>query len=246
MNESIYENMRDLSEHNWWFLVQGKIIQYFLGNCLKGNRNLNILDAGSGTGRLYGVLSRYGNVFGVEPHRGASQLCKEKGYKKVINDSLEKIGFPDNSFDVIVCVDVLEHVEKDQNALKECYRVLKKGGYFLITVPAGQLFFSKNELQYGHFRRYDNIPFREKILQAGFKISMITHFNFLLLPPIVLIRMVINILISVRIVKKPMGELASPEIFNRMFKFIFGLELKLLKRVRIPFGLSLLAVARKS
>lgn len=245
MKETIYENIRELGEHNWWFFVQGRIIQYFLGNCLKGKNNLNILDAGCGTGRLFGILSPYGEIYGVEPHQGAGQLCREKGYKKVLNDSVEKIDFPDNTFDVIVCVDVLEHVKQDQKALKECHRLLKKSGFFLITVPAGQMFFSKNEKQYGHYRRYDKTPFQAKMCCAGFRISMITHFNFLLLPPIVFVRKIMDILISMGIVKEPMGELESPELLNSMFKYIFGLELRLLKKFRIPYGLSLLAVARK-
>jgi len=77
-------------------------------------------------------------------------------------------GTADKKFDCVVMVNVLEHIEDDQQALMECYRILRPGGHLLIFVPALQVLFSKLDKMVGHFRRYERRDLEEKIKVAGF------------------------------------------------------------------------------
>ena len=245
MNENVYKNMKDLGEDNWWFLIQGKIVEMFLERHLKEKNGQAILDVGSGTGRLFKTLSMYGLVWGIETHKDSAELCREMGYSDVWTGKIENAAYPDEMFDIITCVDVLEHVEKDIEGLYQCYRMLKKGGHMFLTVPAGQLFFSRNEQQYGHYRRYDLLPLKEKIATAGLQVLETGYFNLFLLPPIVLVRKLIDILLKAGILNKPVEEIKLPFLIDRLFKLVFNIELLLLKKHRFPYGLSLLVVLKK-
>jgi len=69
--------------------------------------------------------------------------------------SAEKLPFPNNYFDCVVSLDVLEHVDNDKKALLEISRVLKSGGFFLFSVPLGKEKFSEIDKVAGHKRRYE-------------------------------------------------------------------------------------------
>jgi len=69
--------------------------------------------------------------------------------------SVEKLTFPNNYFDCVVALDVLEHVDNDKKALLEISRVLKSGGFFLFSVPLGKEKFSEIDKVAGHKRRYE-------------------------------------------------------------------------------------------
>lgn len=245
MNENIYESMKDLGEDNWWFLIQGKIIGMFLERYLKGTGGQVILDVGCGTGRLYKTLSKYGEVWGIEIHRNSAELCREMGYRDVCIEKLENATYADEMFHVITCVDVLEHVEKDVEGLSQCHRMLKQGGLMFLTVPAGQCFYSRNEQQYGHYRRYDILPLIKKITDSRMQVLETGYFNILLLLPIVCIRKSIDILLKIGVLKSHVEEIKVPFIIDRLLKLIFSLELMFLKRYRLPFGLSLFAIIQK-
>lgn len=68
---------------------------------------------------------------------------------------LEHLPFPNNSFDLISALDVIEHIYHDKIAAKEIMRVLKTGGILLITVPHSMKYYSYQDSLIGHYRRYE-------------------------------------------------------------------------------------------
>lgn len=101
-----------------------------------------VLDLGCNSGQLtLKIAKRVRTVIGVEVDDRllslASIALKEKGVKNAKffkGDANNKLAFKDNSFDKLLCSDVLEHLDKRNFAVKEMYRVLKKGGnLFLVT-----------------------------------------------------------------------------------------------------------------
>jgi len=105
--------------------------------------------------------------------------------KAMKKEDITKLSFKDNSFDIIICIHVLEHIKDDKKAMKELYRVLKKGGFAIIDVP---LDYSKKEtdedfsvtdpiertkrfLQHDHVRLYGR-DFKDKLKKAGFKVKV--------------------------------------------------------------------------
>ena len=61
----------------------------------------------------------------------------------------------DETFDLITCLDVIEHTPDDRVTLRELHRVTRPGGYLLVTVPAYQALWSQHDVANHHFRRYN-------------------------------------------------------------------------------------------
>lgn len=101
--------------------------------------NINILDVGCGNG-LFGsyFCDVASSITGVDASEHALQCAKDRGYQntyKISDFCTDSLDFPDNSFDFIMCKDVLEHLLDPLHLLLEMKRVLKKGGYLFINVP---------------------------------------------------------------------------------------------------------------
>lgn len=90
---------------------------------------------------------------------GISVGIIEQGYKrrsnvgKILFDDMTRSSLPDNSFDYVVAVEVLEHVEADEQFVKEVCRVLKPGGTFLMTTPNGDFVQNTNPDHKRHYTR---------------------------------------------------------------------------------------------
>jgi SAM-dependent methyltransferase len=240
MNENIYQNMSDLEQTHWWFLNQKNAITRFLKRHLAQSTNKLVLDAGCGTGRFLDCLQQYGSVVGIEKNSTWAGHCKERGYKTVITATIEDKTFSKECFDIIGCFDVLEHVQRDRDALHHFSNMLKPGGMLFLSIPAGEAFFCRNELQYGHYRRYNLASIKTKLVESGFQFQQHAFFNFFLLPPIVLIRKTLdwfNI--------DTVDEIKVNPVINRLLALIVTMELPLLNRFSWPYGLSLLVSAKK-
>jgi len=156
---------------------------------LKIKEGMDVLDAGSGPGMYaLSIASEYpARVLGVDIDtqklKSAEEIAKNVGLKNV------KFGFGDlrnlkniknNSFDVVICSDVLEHVDKDEAAMKEIYRILKPGAYALITFPHWNEHNARTMKEYGHERpgyKFEDV--RRKFGKAGFKIEKIRGYTYL-------------------------------------------------------------------
>ena len=92
--------------------------------------------------------------------------------------------FDDESFDVATLLDVLEHLDDDRLALRELRRVVKRGGYLLVTVPAYPRLWSPHDVANEHRRRYRRRTLLSAARAAGWRPRRITFFNSILLPPI--------------------------------------------------------------
>ena len=193
MNDNYYDIVNKTEEMNWWYRVRRKIVRsVILKNCKKRN-NLKILDAGCGVGATLKSISDLGNCFGIDSHDKAVNYCREKGIKNVRLGDITDLSFDDNSFDVILVLDVLEHIKDDEAAIKEMGRVLREDGLLIIFVPALKILWSKTDELSHHFRRYTLKELKNKINKYGFKNVRATYFNSILFLPILIIRFFIKI-----------------------------------------------------
>jgi len=87
----------------------------------------------------------------------------------------EKLGY--EKFDTIICSNVLEHIENDEFALEQCYKLLKNKGKLILIVPQNPKLYSLQDKELGHFRRYTRKELLEKSRKAGFSILNIKNFN---------------------------------------------------------------------
>jgi glycosyltransferase involved in cell wall biosynthesis len=87
-----------------------------------------------------------------------------------------------SSVDTVVCLNVLEHVKDDRQGLKNLYDTLIPGGRAIVLVPQGQWAYGRIDEMLGHWRRYSEPLLRERVLEAGFQIEDMLHFNRISLP----------------------------------------------------------------
>lgn len=243
MESNIYSLMASLEEDHWWFAarraIAGKIIER-----LGLPADARILDAGCGTGGNLAMLSRYGQVEAMELDDQARKLAHAKGITRVLSGRLpDSVPYSREQFDLIVLLDVLEHVEDDKRTLAVLGDLLKPGGYLLVTVPAFPFLWSAHDEVHHHKRRYLLNELRDKVRNAGLELAYATYFNTLLFPLILGVRL----LGRLRMAKSESGDLTMPPpLINRLLFTFFSCERFLLWRWPLPFGVSVLAVARKA
>ena len=134
-----------------------------------------ILDFGAGIGTFSLPLKREGlNVSCVEADPRQLQRVTENGVPGFSDLS----AVPDETYDYIFTLNVLEHIEDDQAALRDLARKLKPGGRLMIYVPAFQVLFSSMDRAVGHYRRYRLTDLSKKVSSAGFEVKEARYVEF--------------------------------------------------------------------
>ena len=240
MDSLLLRQHLELEEDHWWFVARRRILLSLLQLNLSPERQFEVLDAGCGGGAIMESLRCYGRVQGLEISEAALQHNREQG-REVTLGSVEQIPFTGDSFDLVLALDVIAHVQDDLRALEELLRVLRPGGSLLVTVPALRMLWSTHDAANGHYRRYALGELRQRIETAGFEIVDATYFNTLLFPAILAIR----VLGRLRAKRSTSDVAEVPQPLNTLLEKIFSLETRFVGRVRLPFGVSGLCFARK-
>jgi SAM-dependent methyltransferase len=230
----------------WWYVGMRNIFLSLLDGHYKASRDLKVLDAGCGTGAMLGYLRRYGQVFGLDISSEAMRFCTLRGVEncRLIQSSLTELPFNDEAFDLITSFDVICCVDEDMLAFQELSRVLRPGGRLLLNLPAYGILHSEHDLAVHIKRRYTRPQVADKVERAGLTVERMAYANTLLFP----------IWAAVRIAKKRSAKSADdaksdlktlPPIINRWLTKVLFLEGKLLQKMDLPFGLSVICLARK-
>jgi SAM-dependent methyltransferase len=243
MDKGIMKMMLEVDEQHWWYRGRRRIIRSELEQ-LPLPAGAQVLDAGCGSGRTLQELAPFGAVRGIELDPDAAELARSRGDGEVRVGRLEKLPWQDQTFDLITCLDVIEHTPDDRVTLRELRRVTKPGGWLLVTVPAYQALWSSHDEANHHYRRYERDTLRDAALESGWLLERMTFFNSLLLPPAAAVRLAQRRL-SRRsgTVNHDPGLRLGPEWLNDAMERPLRLEARWLARGRtLPVGLSLLAV----
>jgi ubiquinone/menaquinone biosynthesis C-methylase UbiE len=247
MSEKLLATFFEVEEKHWWWIGRKNIIKSLLNSKRTKTRSI-ILDAGCGTGSNITFFNQFGTTYGIDISQIATNFCRMRGLKNVVTGDVSKLPYKNNFFDIVSCMDVLEHIENEEKAIKEIFRVLKPGGELILTVPALPFLFSKHDNSQGHFRRYNRKYLRKILESSGFKEERLSYFNTLLSFPIVVFRMLSKL--------EPFSGLADfdakinydiykAHAFNKLLASIFSLEATVLKKTDIPFGVSIVAFYKK-
>ena len=214
--------------------------------------NLNILDIGCGTGETLSFLKKYldqPDLSGVDSSPVAVAYSKKRGHHQIFRVDAEKLPFKDNTFDYVLLLDVLEHIKDDSIALIEAKRVLKNNGKIIITVPALQFLWSEHDAQQGHFRRYVRRGIKSLAKKSKMTIEKISYFNFFLSPAIIAVRLLSRIKLFSKLGDFDSNlnyDVANKNLVNKILTSIFVGEIRLLKRINYPFGISIFSVMKKN
>jgi SAM-dependent methyltransferase len=239
MESSLYPQMAALEKKHWWFSARRTIVDYFLSK-LNLPTDTKILEAGCGTGGNLSLLAQYGQVFAIESNEMAREFASQNPDAEVKAGMLPNdIPFQNEKFDLIVLLDVLEHLEEDARSLQALSGRVKAGGYLVVTVPALPLLWSQHDDKHHHYRRYVKTGLRQLVENADFKIIKLSYFNFFLFPMVLLTRLL------QRASKKAQDDLSLPSPwFNWLLKKIFASERYLINILSLPIGVSLILIAQ--
>ena len=167
MDSTEIQNLADLESVHWWYLLRSESVVRWARSLPPGS---TILDVGSASGGNTILLSELGfDLTSLEMSDLGVELQLKRGIT-VIKGDATNLPFQSESFDAVLCLDVLEHIEDDVSALKEMYRVTKQGGKFLFSVPEDPKLWSDHDEAVSHVRRYLRKDFENKISEAGFQI----------------------------------------------------------------------------
>jgi SAM-dependent methyltransferase len=240
MDERLMQTMLDVDEHHWWYRGRRQIIHAELDRLALPDP-ARVLDAGCGSGRTLQELVRYGAVEGVELNEDAAQMAAERGDGEVKVGRLEDLPWGQDTFDLIVCLDVIEHTPDDGLTLRELRRVCKPGGWLLVTVPAYPALWSAHDEANHHYRRYTRRSLRQAALGSGWQVTRMTSFNSLLLAPAAAVRLAQR---RRRDTNSHSANLnLGPDWLNDALERPLRAEARWLARGRtLPVGLSLLAL----
>lgn len=243
MQKSEYVNIFTNEDRHFYYRATHELLLTFIRRYAKQNAKLSILDAGCGTGLFGTKLARFGRVVGIDISPQAIQYAKKRGLSAV-RGSIERLPFPDESFDVVTCVDVLYHqrVTHDIQALREFYRVLKPHGILVLRVPAVSWLKTPHDTVVHTRHRYDKKELQNMLTQSGFLVHKLSYLHATLLPFAALSH-VQNVLFPTKSTRSSVHQV--PAIFNWLAIKILALENKMLESINLPIGLGLMAVAQK-
>lgn len=240
MEIKLHKQHQSIQKSHWWFRVKDNILRdvaqkYFKKGC-------TILDYGCNFGHITKLLQNEGyDTCGIDISEEAIKYGREHNIKNIYLDT-EKILFPE-SFDVIVSLDVLEHINNHEKTFRYFYSLLRPGGFIVVMVPAFMFLWGVQDEISQHFRRYTLSEIIKVSEQAGeFEIIKKSYFNTILFLPISLIRLGSRFLKF----KSRYSDLSiNNTLLNDLFYAIFDFERKILKYCNFPFGVSILLVIKK-
>lgn len=243
MQKQNYEIYDTFDDGFWYVHTRRDLLNKLLKTHINKIDN-EILDLGCGTGFNYKTLNKYGKVTNLDYHIEPLRSCKRKGIPNIIKGDAQNLRFTNNSFDIVTAIELLEHLDDDEKAIKEIYRVLKNNGTFIFTVPAHELLWSSDDILAKHKRRYSKINLIHK-LNKHFKIKYISQRYFILFIPSIMIFIYQKIKLN-RNKEKINSLTLTPKILNNILKCIMTIENFIIsKSIQLPIGIGWIGIAIK-
>lgn len=240
MDRTAYDRYFALETRHFWKRARRALVQDLVETYRPQQAEpLRLLDVGGGPTLVALELARFGEVMVVEPDAPTVELMRGRGVN-IVQGSLPD-DLPPGPFDVVTCLDVLEHVDDDRGAARALRGLVRPGGLFLCTVPAYPWLWSEHDVAVHHKRRYTRAGFEATLRDAGFQIRRLTFHTGLLLP----------VLVAKRVAERARKPNPAPEYdtkvppapVNAAFGLVMGLEGRLIHRgVNLPWGSTLVGV----
>jgi SAM-dependent methyltransferase len=243
VERSVYAIEAAIEETHWWFCGRRRLFARELrqGRIAPPAR---VLDVGTSSGTNLRLLRALGftDVIGLDQSADAIAFCAAKGLGTVERGDVCAMPFADESFDLVLATDIIEHVEDDRRALREIVRVLRPGGTVLVTVPAFRLLWGLQDRVAQHKRRYRLAALGALLERAGLTVRRAYYFNYFLFLPILVARRLIDAF-GIRLQSE---NDFNTRLLNRLLTAVFAIDVRSAPVIKPPFGVSLLALAMKA
>lgn len=229
--------MASSEKDHWWYVAKRLLIsRYWRAELLSGR----CIDIGCGGGAVLADVAGSLPAFGVDLSPRALDYGRAVGLSMLARAEAAALPFADDSFSIAFALDVLEHHPSPEQLLAEVRRILTDRGLLVVSVPAFQWMWSYADHVLGHYRRYTCPQLVGELTRAGFTLERATYFHSWLLPVAWVFRRIRSLTGRV----ESADDFEVHPVLNRLLLGVCRLEQRWLARHDVPFGLSVLAVAR--
>jgi SAM-dependent methyltransferase len=232
---------------HFWFRGLARFSEPFIRQGVAGVARPQILDCGCGTGANMKRLHAYGRVTGFDVSWAGLQFARSYAQRSLAQATITHVPFADSTFDLVTAFDVLACLDdkEERDALGELHRVLRPGGALLINTAALRFLRGQHAVFGSEVRRMTRPMLRDALERSGFQVVRLTYTNFSLMPLVVPVRL------SQRMIGLSTPEETGADIVippapvNAALSALVAIESSALRYVNMPFGSSLLALARR-
>lgn len=250
MDPGYRHRYRELYRSHWWWRARERLVVDVL-------RELNLrmgaaaLDVGCGDGLLFPRLEELGTIGTIRGIEIDRDLLDPHGpyQDRIHTEPLGHESYRSWRIDLITALDVLEHVDDDHAAVAEMARLLRPGGYLVLTVPAFMSLWSHHDDINHHRRRYCTERVRALLEPHGETLQLRYLFHALYVPK--------RLVAALEWLRRRLGganrasnaairqHALPPAPLNELLRACCYWESRLLRPLRLPLGTSILAVMRR-
>ncbi len=230
---------------HWWYQGMARITTSLLEATYGERSDLDILDAGCGTGGAAAYLRRFGRYTGIDFSPLALGFCRQRGLARVSQASVLGLPFRAGRFDLVTSFDVLYHraVADVGMALREFARVLRPGGRVLLRLPAYDRLRGRHDEVIHTARRFSADGIGRALDEAGFAVERLTYANTSLFP-LAAVKRAVEGVRQTADGESDVRPTAGP--VNTLLTGVLEAEGRWLRAHDLPFGLTVVALARRA
>jgi SAM-dependent methyltransferase len=245
MDAEMYDVVRAVEESHWWYVGRRRLVFDWLSRVLPEYARARVLDIGCGTGFNLQELRALGvtGAVGLDLADKALAFCRGRGLRTLVRGDAARPPFREASFDVVLALDLIEHVEDDRAALDGLRRILRPGGRLILFTPAFSFLWSAQDRVSHHYRRYTAADLGGKLSASGYAIEKLSYANTILFPIVWAGRVMLRV--SGRGDTITDENRLHPSWSNGALARLFSMERPMLRRWNLPFGVSLIAIAAR-
>jgi SAM-dependent methyltransferase len=238
-----------IEDSHFWFVTRREVILEGLRACVDDLGQRPLFDVGCGSGGLLAFFEASGLAVAGACDAYPQGLALARGRVRVplvlVDEGAPPPLAPGQR--LIGLFDVLEHLDDDEGTLRFLWSVLEPGGVLVLTVPGHPFLFDEMDELARHRRRYTRRELGDKLRAAGFEVRLLSHFMALLVPLLVVLRAVGRLLPGrlARAQERRDSELRVVPGVNGLFRGLLRLERLWLHVSSLPFGSSIVALARR-
>jgi len=251
---TFFDKLLKVEDHHFWFRARNNVIRTLVSQLTdRFKTGYHVLEVGCGNGNVLRFLEsscQHGYVFGMDIFAESLHIARRRTDCGLIQGDMQHPPFH-TPFDLIGMFDVLEHLPDDLQVLRDIHAMLSPQGVLLLTVPAHPSLWSYFDSQH-HYRRYTVAALEQKLAETGYDVEFLTQYMSVLYPAIWLVRKLTDFIDRRPAVDaERTRELTERELrivpgVNDFLLWLLSCEVVLLRRrIHLPVGTSLVAIARK-